>query len=87
MGKTLYLFDEPTTGLHPHAAGRLIYVFDRLVRLGNSIIVIEHNVNVILASDRVINLGPKGGNQGGEIVDWGTPEEIMRNTSSVTGNV
>ncbi|MEY8355740.1 hypothetical protein AALB39_20605 [Lachnospiraceae bacterium 54-53] len=86
-GKSLYLFDEPTTGLHPHDAARLINVFDRLVRLGNSVIVIEHNVDVILASDWVIDLGPEGGNQGGEIVAQGTPEEIMRNTRSVTGKV
>ncbi len=86
-GKALYLFDEPTTGLHPHDAGRLINVFDRLVSLGNSVIVIEHNVEVILASDWVIDLGPEGGNQGGKIVAQGTPEEIMNNTSSVTGKV
>ncbi len=86
-GKALYLFDEPTTGLHPHDAGRLINVFDRLVSLGNSVIVIEHNVEVILASDWVIDLGTEGGNQGGKIVAQGTPEEIMNNTSSVTGKV
>lgn len=86
-GKTLYLFDEPTTGLHPYDAGRLVSVFDQLVRLGNSVIVIEHNVDVILASDWVIDLGPEGGKKGGFIIAQGTPEEIMLNTSSVTGKV
>jgi excinuclease ABC subunit A len=86
-GKVLYLFDEPTTGLHPHDAGRLINVFDRLVRLGNSVIVIEHNVEMILASDWVIDLGPEGGSEGGKIITQGTPDEIMRNSNSATGKV
>ncbi len=86
-GKALYLFDEPTTGLHPHDAGRLINVFDRLVRLGNSVIVIEHNADMLLAADWVIDLGPEGGNEGGEIIAQGTPEEIMKNAHSATGKV
>lgn len=86
-GKVLYLFDEPTTGLHPHDAGRLINVFDRLVRLGNSVVVIEHNADMILEADWVIDLGPEGGNEGGEIIAQGTPEEIMKNTRSATGEV
>ncbi len=86
-GKALYLFDEPTTGLHPHDAGRLINVFDRLVRLGNSVIVIEHNADMILAADWVIDLGPEGGNEGGEIIAQGTPEEIIKNARSATGEV
>jgi excinuclease ABC subunit A len=83
----MYLFDEPTTGLHLHDAGRLIEVFDRLVSMGNSVIVIEHNVELILASDWVIDLGPEGGNEGGEIIAMGTPEEIMKNPRSSTGKI
>lgn len=86
-GKVLYLFDEPTTGLHPHDAGRLINVLDRLVRLGNSVIFIEHNIDMILASDWVIDLGPNGGNEGGRIIAQGTPDEIKKNTNSATGKV
>ena len=86
-GHVLYLFDEPTTGLHPHDASRLIKVFDRLVSLGNSVMVIEHNTDVIMASDWVIDLGPEGGNDGGEIIAQGTPEEIMKHEQSATGKV
>lgn len=86
-GRTMYLFDEPTTGLHPHDADRLISIFDRLVKLGNSVVVIEHNAEMILESDWVIDLGPEGGNQGGEIIAQGTPEEIMRNPRSFTGEI
>ncbi|HEX3030231.1 MAG TPA: hypothetical protein VHT34_13260, partial [Clostridia bacterium] len=85
--KVMYLFDEPTTGLHPHDAGRLINIFDRLVRLGNSVVVIEHNAEMILESDWVIDLGPEGGNEGGDIIAQGTPEEIMMNPRSYTGKV
>ena len=86
-GRVLYLFDEPTTGLHPQDASRLIKVFDRLVKLGNSVVVIEHNAEVILESDWVIDLGPEGGNEGGEIIAQGTPEEIMKQSGSHTGKV
>lgn len=86
-GKTLYLFDEPTTGLHPHDVGRIINVLDQLVCLGNSVIVIEHNPDIILASDWVIDLGPEGGNLGGEVTVQGPLEEILRSTTSVTGKV
>jgi excinuclease ABC subunit A len=86
-GKVMYLFDEPATGLHPHDAGRLINVFDRLVSLGNSVVVIEHNAEMIMESDWVIDLGPEGGNEGGEIIAMGTPEEIMKNVNSATGRV
>lgn len=86
-GKVMYLFDEPTTGLHPHDANRLIGVFDRLVRQGNSVVVIEHNADVILSSDWVIDLGPEGGNEGGEIIAQGTPEDIIKNANSATGKV
>lgn len=86
-GKVLYLFDEPTTGLHPHDAGRLMGIFDRLVKQGNSVVVIEHNAEMILESDWVIDLGPEGGAEGGEIIAQGTPEEIMQNPCSHTGKV
>lgn len=86
-GKVLYLFDEPTTGLHPHDAERLVNVFDRLVKLGNSVVVIEHNTEMILESDWVIDLGPEGGRDGGEIIAEGTPEEIIRSPRSHTGRV
>lgn len=86
-GKVMYLFDEPTTGLHAHDAGMLINVFDRLVRLGNSVVVIEHNAEMILESDWLIDLGPEGGSEGGEIIAQGTPKEIMENPRSFTGKV
>lgn len=86
-GKVMYLFDEPTIGLHPHDAMKLINIFDQLVRLGNSVVIIEHNIDMILASDWVIELGPEGGNEGGKIIAQGTPEEIMKNVCSATGKV
>lgn len=86
-GKTLYLFDEPTTGLHPHDSCKLINIFDRLVKLGNSVVVIEHNTNIILESDWVIELGPEGGNEGGKVISTGTPDEIMKNPLSHTGKI
>ncbi len=85
--KVLYLFDEPATGLHPQDADRLTDVFSRLVQRGNSVIVIEHNPGILLASDWIIDLGPEGGDRGGMIVASGTPEDIMRHPSSVTGKI
>lgn len=85
--KTLYLFDEPTSGLHPYDANRLIHVFDSLVTQGNSVIMIEHNSEVILASDWVIDLGPEGGKHGGEIIAQGTPKEIVNIKNSATGEL
>ncbi|MDR3641707.1 MAG: excinuclease ABC subunit UvrA [Humidesulfovibrio sp.] len=81
----LYILDEPTTGLHMHEVGKLIRVLHRLVDKGASVIVIEHNADVVLASDYVFDLGPGGGENGGQIVAQGTPEEIMQNPNSVTG--
>lgn len=81
----LYILDEPTTGLHMHEVGKLIHVLHRLVDKGASVIVIEHNADVVLASDYVFDLGPGGGENGGQIVAQGTPEEIMANPQSVTG--
>jgi excinuclease ABC subunit A len=82
---TLYILDEPTTGLHMHEVGKLIRVLHRLVDKGASVVVIEHNADVVLASDYVFDLGPGGGENGGQIVARGTPEEIMANPESVTG--
>ncbi|CCO23376.1 excinuclease ABC subunit UvrA [Maridesulfovibrio hydrothermalis] len=82
---TLYILDEPTTGLHMHEVGKLIKVLQQLVEKGATVIVIEHNTDVIRASDYVFDLGPGGGESGGRIVAKGTPEEIIANPDSVTG--
>ena len=84
-GRTLYLLDEPTTGLHFHDVKKLIQVLDDLVTKGNSVLVIEHNLDVIKSADCVIDLGPEGGDEGGEVVAVGTPEEIAENPRSYTG--
>ncbi len=84
-GKTLYLIDEPTTGLSFYDVHQLLNVLQRLVDKGNSMIVIEHNLDVIRCSDWVIDLGPEGGNRGGQIIAQGTPEEVARNSRSYTG--
>jgi excinuclease ABC subunit A len=84
-GKTLYLIDEPTTGLSFYDVHKLLDVLQRLVDKGNSIIVIEHNLDVIRCSDWTIDLGPEGGNKGGELVAVGTPEEVAQNPKSHTG--
>ncbi|MBI9081932.1 MAG: excinuclease ABC subunit UvrA, partial [Pseudodesulfovibrio sp.] len=81
----LYILDEPTTGLHMHEVGKLIRVLHALVEKGATVIVIEHNTDVIMASDHVIDLGPGGGENGGQIVGQGTPEEIIDNPDSATG--
>ena len=82
---TMYILDEPTTGLHMHEVGKLVTVLHHLVELGATVVVIEHNTDVILASDYVIDLGPGGGENGGSIVAAGTPEAIMADPNSVTG--
>ena len=84
-GKTLYLIDEPTTGLSFYDVHHLLNVLQRLVDKGNSLIVIEHNLDVIRCSDWIIDLGPEGGDQGGEIIATGTPEEVAQNNKSYTG--
>jgi excinuclease ABC subunit A len=84
-GRTVYLLDEPTTGLHFEDVNKLINVLNRLVDKGNSLYVIEHNLDVIKCCDYVIDLGPEGGDKGGEIVAQGTPEEIVKNKKSHTG--
>jgi excinuclease ABC subunit A len=84
-GRTLYLLDEPTTGLHFDDISKLLDVLGRLVDAGNTVLVIEHNLDVIKTADWVIDLGPEGGDAGGEIVAQGTPEEVARVTGSYTG--
>jgi excinuclease ABC subunit A len=84
-GRTVYILDEPTTGLHFEDTRKLLDVLDKLVEQGNTVIVIEHNLDVIKAADHVIDLGPEGGAAGGRIVAEGTPETIARSSSSATG--
>ncbi len=84
-GRTLYLLDEPTTGLHMDDVKKLIQVLQRLVDRGNTVVVIEHNLDVIKCADWIIDLGPEGGDRGGYIVAEGTPEQIMENQKSYTG--
>ena len=84
-GQTIYILDEPTTGLHSYDVHRLIEVLQRLVEAGNTVVVIEHNLDVIKTADHVIDLGPEGGDGGGTIVCTGTPEEVAACRSSFTG--
>ena len=84
-GKTLYILDEPTTGLHIADVHRLVDILQRLVDTGNTIIVIEHNLDLIKTADYIIDLGPEGGDAGGEIIAVGTPEQICKNERSYTG--
>jgi excinuclease ABC subunit A len=84
-GNTIYILDEPTTGLHFDDVKKLLEVLEQLVDLGNTVIVIEHNLDVIKCADHIIDLGPEGGDGGGEIVAEGTPEEVVKNTFSHTG--
>ena len=84
-GKTVYILDEPTTGLHFHDVKKLIGVLNSLVETGNTVIVIEHNLDVIKSADYIIDLGPEGGNAGGKIIAKGTPEEVAKVKKSYTG--
>ena len=84
-GNTLYILDEPTTGLHFEDVKILMDAINRLVDLGNSFIIIEHNLDVIKLADHIIDIGPEGGKNGGQIVAEGTPEEIIKNKKSITG--
>jgi excinuclease ABC subunit A len=84
-GRTLYILDEPTTGLHMADVHRLLNVLQRLVDAGNTVVVIEHNLDVIKSADYIIDLGPEGGDRGGQVVAVGTPEEICQVPASYTG--
>ncbi len=84
-GKSIYILDEPTTGLHTHDIARLLGVLERLVEKGNTVLVIEHNLDVIKTVDHIIDLGPEGGDKGGKIIATGTPEEIAKAEKSYTG--
>jgi excinuclease ABC subunit A len=84
-GRTLYVLDEPTTGLHFEDIERLLSVLQRLVTVGNSVVVIEHNLDVVKCADWVLDLGPEGGAKGGEIIAQGTPEAVARAPRSHTG--
>ncbi len=84
-GRTLYILDEPTTGLHSHDISKLLNVLHKLVDNGNTVIVIEHNLDLIKTADHVIDFGPKGGDKGGQIVAFGTPEEVASSENSITG--
>ena len=84
-GRTLYVLDEPTTGLHFEDIGRLLGVLHRLVDAGNTVVVIEHNLDVIKTADWVIDMGPEGGHRGGRVVAVGTPEQVAATTGSHTG--
>jgi excinuclease ABC subunit A len=84
-GRTLYILDEPTTGLHIHDVAKLLEVLQRLVDAGNTVLVIEHNLDVIKQSDWVIDLGPEGGDAGGRVIATGTPEQVAEVEESSTG--
>jgi excinuclease ABC subunit A len=85
-GRTLYILDEPTTGLHFADVHRLLEMLDRLVEQGNTVVVIEHNLDVIKWADRIIDLGPEGGEEGGLVVAQGTPEKVAATEGSHTGS-
>lgn len=84
-GNTLYILDEPTTGLHSEDIRKLLVVLQKLVDQGNTVIVIEHNLDVVKVADYIIDLGPEGGDRGGEVVATGTPEDICKVKESYTG--
>src|SRR4029077_13797360 len=83
--KTLFIFDEPTTGLHFDDINKLLVAFKRLIEAGGSVLIIEHNLDVIKAADWLIDLGPEGGDAGGRVVCVGTPEDVANNPASLTG--
>jgi excinuclease ABC subunit A len=86
-GKTLYLLDEPTTGLHFHDVKKLISVLNRLVDKGNTVVIIEHNLDVIKSADHIIDLGPEGGDAGGMILGQGTPEDLIKSKEAILANI
>ena len=83
--KTMFIFDEPTTGLHMHDINTLMRSFDRLIERGHTVVIIEHNMEVIKCADHIIDLGPEGGDQGGDVVVTGTPEQVAQHPTSYTG--
>ena len=85
-GKTMYILDEPTTGLHFADVKRLLHVLNQLADSGNTVLVIEHNLDVIKTADHIIDLGPEGGDAGGEVIAVGTPEEVSKHTKSYTAH-
>ncbi|MBP1762358.1 MAG: Excinuclease subunit [Firmicutes bacterium] len=85
LGKNIYILDEPTTGLHKEDIKHLLEVLNQLVEAGNTVVIIEHNLDVIKSADYIIDLGPEGGEKGGEIIAQGTPEELTLQTRSYTG--
>jgi excinuclease ABC subunit A len=84
-GRTLYVLDEPTTGLHMDDVKRLLEVLHALVDTGNSMVIIEHNLDVIKSADHIIDMGPEGGGGGGLVIAEGTPEQVSKNSKSFTG--
>ena len=84
-GRTLYILDEPSVGLHAHDVSKLIHALNKLVDKGNTVVIIEHNLDIIKVADHIIDMGPEGGDRGGEIVAQGTPEEVVRVPLSYTG--
>ena len=84
-GKTIYILDEPTTGLHFADVHKLIEILRRLADGGNTVVVIEHNLDVIKTADYIIDIGPEGGDRGGTVIAKGTPEEVAANPASYTG--
>ncbi len=84
-GRTIYILDEPTTGLHFADVQKLIEILQRLAEGGNTVLVIEHNLDVIKTADYIIDIGPEGGDKGGTVVAMGTPEEVAQNPCSYTG--
>jgi len=84
-GRTLYILDEPTTGLHAVDVDKLLQVLHRLVDSGNTVLVIEHNLDVVKTADWIIDLGPEGGDKGGQVIAAGPPEAIMETPGSYTG--
>jgi len=85
-GRTMYILDEPTTGLHAHDIKKLLEILQTFVALGNTVVVIEHNLDVIKTADWIIDMGPDGGVNGGQIIAEGNPEKISEISSSYTGN-
>ena len=83
--KALFVFDEPTTGLHFHDIKKLLASFDALIDKGHSILVVEHNLDLIKCADWIIDLGPEGGENGGQLLAEGTPEDVVKNKKSITG--